>query len=148
MSVIFQNLLEITRKKLVSESDLDYFEEHVEDFPDKWGNLYLWSIQCKNYRLSDYLLESGLELNSCEEVKWEVIKSYTLFGLYSERIIQDGFIITPEIYHSIINTYSNDKYFDNDRLDSDYKKSLFLSRKKKITRLKNNLHQKRCSVVI
>ena len=148
MSVIFQNLLEITRKKLVSESDLDYFEEHVEDFPDKWGNLYLWSIQCKNYRLSDYLLESGLELNSCEEVKWEVIKSYTLFGLYSERIIQDGFIITPEIYHSIINTFSNNKYFDKERLDSDYKNSLYLNRKKKISRLKNNFHQKRCSVVI
>ncbi|MEA4983215.1 MAG: hypothetical protein VB066_10925 [Paludibacter sp.] len=148
MSVVLQNLLEITRKRVVSESDLDYFEEHVEDFPDNWGNLYLWSIQSKNYQLSDYLLECGLDLNTCEDVRRDVMKSYSLYGLYSEKIIQDGFEITKDIYHLIINVYSNDQYFDKDRLDNDYNYSLPLSRGKKIDRLINNIHKKRCSVVI
>ena len=109
MKKVLQNLLEITRKRVVNESDLIYFEEHVEDFPDAWGNLYLWSIQSRNYQLSDYLLELGLELNCNDEIRRDAMGSYTLFGLYSDKIIQDGFEITPDIYHSIVNTYSNDK---------------------------------------
>lgn len=142
MSVVLQNLLEITRKRVVSESDLDYFEEHVEDFPDNWGNLYLWSIQSKNYQLSDYLLESGLDLNINEDVRRDVINSYSLFGLYSEKIIQDGFDITKDIYHLIINIYSNDKYFERDRIEKDFNYCTFRDRERKILKIKVRISRK------
>ncbi len=148
MKKVLQNLLEITRKRVVNESDLIYFEEHVEDFPEAWGNLYLWSIQSRNYQLSDFLLDSGLELNCNDEIRSDVMGSYTQYGLYSEKIIWDGFQITDNIYHSIINAYSNDQYFDKDRLDKEYNNSVVLSRIRKITRLKDNIHKKRCRIAI
>ena len=142
MSVVMQKLLEISRKGVVSENDLDYFEEHIENFPDKWGKLYLWSIQSKNYQLSDYLLESGLDLNTCEDVRRDVMKSYSLYGLYSEKIIQDGFEITKDIYHLIINIYSKDQYFERDRIEKDFNYCTFRDRERKILKIKVRISRK------
>lgn len=148
MSIVLQKLLEITRKRVVNESDLVYFQEHVEDFPEAWGNLYLWSVHNKNYQLSDYLLDSGLELNYNDEIRRDLMESYCRYGLYTDKIIRDGFEISQDIYYSIVNTYSNDQYFDKDRLDSEYNTSKHLSRVRKLFKLKDNIQKKGCSNVV
>lgn len=148
MKTVLQNLFEIARKESINEIEMDYFEDHVEDFPDQWGNLYLWSVQNRNYQVSDYVLECGLDLNKSKDVKHDLMGAYSMYRLYTDKIIQDGFEIIPDIYNYIINTYSNDEHFSKDRLDSDYKNSLYLNRQKKILKLKNNFHQQRSSIAI
>jgi len=108
-----QKLLEIARKKHVSEKEIGYFENHVEDYPSSWGNLYLWSIESENYELTDYILLLGFNPNNDFQVYSEIILS---FGYnrrsFVNRIIQYGFIIDNEFLNEVRLTIPTSKYFD------------------------------------
>lgn len=118
MTTTEQKLLEIARTKSVSENDMDYFENNVEDYPYSWGILYLWSIESENYEITDYLLSMGFNPNNNSQVYKEMIES---FGFNRRdlvrRIIQDGFEIDKQWLDSVHLTISDLKYFDYELFD-------------------------------
>jgi len=108
-----QKLLEIARTRRVSENDMDYFEDHIEKYPSKWGNLYLWSVQVGNYQVSDSILSIGLNLNNDSEVYKVMVLSicYNRKTIIN-RINQDGFVFDDQSMGKIRLSIADLKYFD------------------------------------
>lgn len=132
MSYVEEKLLEISRSNRVSMNEMDYFEDHVENYPNQWGMLYLWSIESRNYTLSDCILSCGYDLNIDVRVRIEVINSFEFFKRdYVKKIIKDGFIIDSKII-SQIQQKNNSDMFDSELL----KEVFFEERRKKIDKIK------------
>lgn len=136
----FERLLEICRSKSVSEIQFDYFVDNIEDYRDRWGNLYLWSVECKNHQLSDYLIARGLDLNTDNCVKHEMIISFEFYkrNLF-QKIYEDGFILTGEFVKEVNGYYSKLNEYDSDYLHQ----VISLNRTNKLLRITKKLKSRK-----
>ena len=139
----YDRLLEICRSKNVSEIQFDYFVDNIEDYPGSWGLLYLWSVERKNYELSDYLISIGFDLNTDERVKHEMLISFEFYkrDLF-RKIHDDGFILTGEFIDQLKGYYYKVKEYYMDYLD----KVILLNRTNKLLKIVEKLKSRKINI--
>jgi len=127
-----QILLEYVQKQLISEIKMDFLVDLLEKNPTKYCNLYLWSIECRYYELTDYILTLGFNPNNDPIIYNEMILSFEYSRKDSViRIIQDGFIIDNEFLNEVRLTIPTSKHFDYELLEQ----VILNGRKKKINKI-------------
>ena len=114
MKRVEQKLMNIVCSSVVNQSDTDFFNDYIEYHPSVWSDLYLWSIENKNYQFSDIILECGFDINN-NKTREYLIDS---LGLYKKRnfdkIICDGYIIDGDFKNDVLSIYSSDDIFDKE----------------------------------
>lgn len=106
-------LLAIAKKVSITKADIEYFKDQVEDYFFSWGNLYLWSIECENYELSDYILSLGFIPKNDSQVYDDMIHSFKYNRRYIvKRIIHDGFIVDKQFINSVRSIIPDSEHFD------------------------------------
>jgi len=135
MEKVEEKLLNIVRSSRLNENEVEYFEEHVKDYPTLWGNYYLWSVESHNYQCSKCILESGFELNTDGQVRREVKSSFEFFKRdYVKKIIEDGFVLDEQLMNEIQNN-SSLNIFDNEL----YNEVVMNERKKKLIKIMHKI---------